>query len=102
MRPGPESNRARLEQLGVEFFHGDIRCASDFEALPKVDWVIDAAANPSVLAGVDGRGSTRQLFEHNLAGLVNILEYCKTTLRRPPVVEQQPRLLHRGLGRSSA
>jgi CDP-paratose 2-epimerase len=78
MRPGSEVNRARLKRMGVEFFHGDIRCASDFEALPKVDWVIDAAANPSVLAGVNGRGSTRQLFEHNLASLVNILEYCKT------------------------
>jgi len=77
MRPGSESNRARLKQMGVQFIHGDIRCASDFEALPNVDWVIDAAANPSVLAGVNGQGSTRQLFEHNLAGLVNILEYCK-------------------------
>jgi CDP-paratose 2-epimerase len=78
MRPGAESNRARLKQMGVQFIHGDIRCASDFEALPKADWVIDAAANPSVLAGVNGQGSTRQLFEHNLAGLVNVLEYCKT------------------------
>ncbi len=77
MRPGAESNRARLKQMGVQFIHGDIRCASDFEALPKVDWVIDAAANPSVLAGVNGQGSTRQLFEHNLAGLINVLEYCK-------------------------
>jgi CDP-paratose 2-epimerase len=41
-------------------------------------WVIDAAANPSVLAGVQGsNGSSRQLFEHNLAGLGNVLEYCK-------------------------
>ena len=78
MRPGSESNRGRLKQMGVQFIHGDIRCAGDFEALPKVDWVIDAAANPSVLAGVNGQGSTRQLFEHNLASLVNILEYCKT------------------------
>jgi CDP-paratose 2-epimerase len=39
--------------------------------------VIDAAANPSVLAGVAGSGSTRQLFEHNLASLINILEYCR-------------------------
>jgi CDP-paratose 2-epimerase len=77
MRPGSESNRARLKQMGVRFIHGDIRCASDFDSLPKVDWVIDAAANPSVLAGVNGHGSTRQLFEHNLAGLLNVLEYCK-------------------------
>ena len=78
MRPGAEANRRRLKQMGVQFVHGDIRCASDFESLPKADWVIDAAANPSVLAGVNGRGSTRQLFEHNLASLVNILEYCKS------------------------
>jgi CDP-paratose 2-epimerase len=39
--------------------------------------VIDAAANPSVLAGVDGLSSSRQLVEHNLGGTVNLLEYCK-------------------------
>lgn len=77
IRPGSESNRERLKNMGVQFLHGDIRCASDVEALPKTDWVIDAAANPSVLAGVNGQGTTRQLFEHNLASLVNILEYCK-------------------------
>jgi CDP-paratose 2-epimerase len=47
------------------------------ESLPKVDWVIDAAANPSVLAGVDGKTSSRQLVEHNLLGTINLLEYCK-------------------------
>jgi CDP-paratose 2-epimerase len=47
------------------------------ETLPAVDWVIDAAANPSVLAGVDGQSSSRQLVEHNLGGTVNLLEYCK-------------------------
>jgi CDP-paratose 2-epimerase len=45
--------------------------------LPEVDWVIDAAANPSVLAGVDGRTSSRQLVEHNLLGTLNVLEYAK-------------------------
>jgi CDP-paratose 2-epimerase len=77
MRPGSESNRLRLQKLGVKFFHGDIRAASDFEALPAVDWVIDAAANPSVLAGVKGDFSSRQLFEHNLASALNVLEYSK-------------------------
>jgi CDP-paratose 2-epimerase len=57
--------------------HGDVRNSSDFETLPPVDWVIDAAANPSVLAGIDGTTSSRQLIEHNLLGTVNILEYCK-------------------------
>jgi CDP-paratose 2-epimerase len=77
IRPGSESNRAELKQRGVKLHHGDLRAASDLETLPAVDWVIDAAANPSVLAGVDGRTSSRQLVEHNLGGTVNLLEFCK-------------------------
>jgi CDP-paratose 2-epimerase len=76
-RPGSESNRIRLQELGIRLYHGDIRVPSDFETLPVVDWVIDAAANPSVLAGIDGQTSSRQLVEHNLQGTVNLLEYCK-------------------------
>lgn len=76
-RPGSELNRAGLTKLGIEFRHLDIRNASDINALPAVDWVIDAAANPSVLAGVDGQVSSRQVIEHNLLGTINLLEYCK-------------------------
>ena len=75
-RPGSETNRRRLRELGIQFAHGDIRSPSDFENIPAADWVIDAAANPSVLAGVRG-SSSRQLFEHNLGSVVNVLEYCK-------------------------
>src|SRR5262249_29772586 len=77
IRPGSELNRAILRDAGVPVTHADIRQASDFELLPPVDWVIDAAANPSVLAGVDGRTSSRQLVEHNLIGTINMLEYCR-------------------------
>ncbi len=77
IRPGSETNRESLRALGVKLYHGDIRQASDLETLPAVDWVIDAAANPSVLAGVDGKTSSRQLVEHNLGGTVNLLEFCK-------------------------
>lgn len=77
VRAGSELNRGKLQREGVRFFHGDVRAASDFENLPDVDWVIDAAANPSVLAGVDGRTSSRQVLEHNLAGTINMLEYCR-------------------------
>ena len=76
-RPGSETNRAELARLGVKLFHGDLRVASDLENLPPCDWVIDAAANPSVLAGVDGKTSSRELVDHNLGGTVHILEYCK-------------------------
>jgi CDP-paratose 2-epimerase len=78
IRPGSEANRAGLKGLGMKLFHADLRSASDLEALPDADFVIDAAANPSVLAGVDGRTSSRQVVEHNLGGTVNLLEYCKT------------------------
>jgi CDP-paratose 2-epimerase len=77
IRPGSEGNRAELRRLGIGLVHADVRVASDIEALPGADWVIDAAANPSVLAGVDGRSSSRQLVEHNLCGTINLLEYCK-------------------------
>jgi CDP-paratose 2-epimerase len=77
IRQGSEANRMVLQKSGIRLFHGDLRAPSDFEALPPVDWVIDAAASPSVLAGVDGRTSSRQLVEHNLVGTVNMLEYCR-------------------------
>jgi CDP-paratose 2-epimerase len=77
IRPGSETNRAELKRLGVKLFHADLRAASDLETLPGCDWLIDAAANPSVLAGVDGQTSSRQLVEHNLVGTINLLEYCK-------------------------
>jgi CDP-paratose 2-epimerase len=76
-RAGSETNRTALKRAGVQLFHGDIRMASDLETLPRTDWVIDAAAQPSVLAGRDGKTSSRQLLEHNLLGTINLLEYCR-------------------------
>lgn len=77
-RSGSWRNRDILEtETGVRFFTGDIRSQTDVDMLPACDWVIDAAANPSVLAGVDGKTSSRQLVEYNLHGTVNLLEYCK-------------------------
>ncbi len=77
IRPGSETNIARLRAAGIRIEHRDIRCDSDFETLPPCDWIVDAAANPTVLAGVDGRTSGRQLVEHNLQGTVNVLEYAR-------------------------
>lgn len=78
IRPGSETNRAPLEQLGIKILTADLRFAALIDALPPADFVIDAAANPSVLAGVDGKTSSRELIDHNLYGTVNLLEYCKT------------------------
>ena len=76
-RSGSWLNKDKLQKLGIKIFTGDIRSASDLECIPKCDWVIDAAANASVLAGVDGMSSSRQLVENNLQGTINLLEYCK-------------------------
>lgn len=77
IRSGSWLNHEPLEKIGIKVFRGDIRIESDLEAIPAADYVIDAAANPSVLAGVDGKTSSRQLIEHNLGGTINLLEYCK-------------------------
>lgn len=76
-RPGSEFNRQPLKKLGIDVRFGDIRNSSDLESLPKVDWVIDAAAQASVLSGLDGACSSRQVMEHNLQGTMNVLEYCR-------------------------
>jgi CDP-paratose 2-epimerase len=75
-RRGAELNRPALEQLGVRVTHGDMRIAGDIDDLGGFDWVIDAAAEPSVLAGTAAGGGTsrRQLVEHNLIGTCNLLE----------------------------
>jgi CDP-paratose 2-epimerase len=77
IRPGSELNRPELLKRGVRLLHGDIRNPGDLETMPAADWIIDAAANPSVLAGVDGKSSSRQVIDHNLVGTLNLLEYCR-------------------------
>lgn len=76
-RAGSPLNIEQLRARGVKLFHADVRSTSDLELIPSFDWVIDAAANPSVLAGVDGATTTRQLLETNLYGSVNLLELAK-------------------------
>jgi CDP-paratose 2-epimerase len=77
VRAGSERNRPVLRRRGIKLVHGDVRNPGDLEALPRCDWILDAAANPGVLAGVDGKTSSRQLVEHNLAGTLNLLEQAR-------------------------
>jgi CDP-paratose 2-epimerase len=77
-RRGSETNLPFLEQRGVRFFHGDVRLAEDLDALPQADWVVDCAANPSVMAGMaPGTATPQQLTAINLGGTLNLLEYCR-------------------------
>ena len=79
VRAGSELNRQRLRQAGVKISHADIRMPSDLEGLTRCDWIIDTAAEPSVVAGVTpGKSSSRQLLENNLFGTVQLLELAKS------------------------
>ncbi len=77
VRPGAASNLEKLKACDVKFVHGDVRLRSDLETMERCDWIIDAAANASVLAGTVGQASSRQLIETNLFGTFELLELCK-------------------------
>lgn len=76
-RPGSERNLRQLRKEGFEIVEGDIRRADDLAKLSKPEWIVDAAANPSVLAGVDGQSSSREVLDHNLVGTIELLEWAK-------------------------
>ena len=74
-RRGSELKVSHLIKSGVHFVHGDIRSKEDFDILPAVDVLIEASAEPSVLAGMDG--TPDYLINTNLFGTVNCLNYAK-------------------------
>jgi CDP-paratose 2-epimerase len=71
-RRGSELNLPRLKNAGIEFIHGDVREASDLQALPRIDALVECSAEPSVLAGY--QGGSRYVVDTNLLGTVNCLE----------------------------
>ncbi|GAB3885310.1 NAD-dependent epimerase/dehydratase family protein [Spirosoma agri] len=73
-RRGSELSLSRLRAAGIEFVHGDIRSKEDFDSIPAVDTVIEASAEPSVLAGLDG--TPDYLINTNLFGTVNCLNFA--------------------------
>jgi CDP-paratose 2-epimerase len=77
-RKGSDTNVETLRQLGIDVRIGDVRDADALATLPRADFIIDCAANPSVLAGVDGASSSLGVMQHNLYGTVNLLELCKS------------------------
>ena len=77
MRDGSRTNLEPLRKLGIQVQEGDIRHESDLAKIPQVDWVLDCAAEPSVLAGVTGGMGSFELMDHNLIGTIRLLEFCK-------------------------
>lgn len=75
-RRGSELNLADFKQRGIAFVHGDIRNPADLAGSGSgFDLVIDASAEPSVLAGLDG--SPDYLLQTNLVGTLHTLEYAR-------------------------
>jgi len=76
LRRGSEENLARLAAGGVRFIHGDVRQTQDLEALGAFDALVEASAEPSVLAG-SGGGSPNYVIAANLVGALNCAEACR-------------------------
>lgn len=74
-RRGSELNIPRLMSQGIKFIHGDIRCKEDLSEIQDIDFVIDASAEPSVMAGITS--PVEQVYNNNLTGTVNCLELAK-------------------------
>lgn len=71
-RRGSELNLSRLKNCDITYIHGDVRNDEDFESIGDLDIIIDASAEPSVLAGVQ-HGGLKQLININLNGTINII-----------------------------
>ena len=74
-RRGSELNLPRLKAAGVRFVHGDIREGRDLLAVSGIDALIECSAEPSVIAGLDGR--TDYVVQTNFLGAYNALELAR-------------------------
>src|SRR5215470_17244628 len=51
-RRGSELNLGRLREAGVQFVHGDVRCAEDLNGIvPKPGLIVECSAEASAQAG---------------------------------------------------
>ncbi|MBS1986139.1 MAG: NAD-dependent epimerase/dehydratase family protein [Bdellovibrionales bacterium] len=75
-RRGSEINLGAFKQNNIQFEHGDIRQPQDLAELGgSFDLMIEASAEPSVLAGL--KGSPNYLLQTNLTGTLNCLEFAR-------------------------
>ena len=111
-RRGSELNLPRLKRADIDFIHGDIRNQEDLDSLPQsIDTVIESSAEPSVLAGINGKPD--YLINTNLMGTINCLNFATqldadfiflstsrvypiATINQSPFIEEQTRfeLMH--------
>ncbi len=74
-RRGSELWLPRLSEVGVRFVHGDVRSREDLDEAPEPAVIVDCAAEPSVLAGL--QGSPAYVLDTNLRGTMHCLERAR-------------------------
>lgn len=73
-RRGSELNLIDLKEMNIPFIHGDIRNKEDLESIEAFDALIEASAEPSVLAGLNSDPS--YVINNNLYGSINCFNVC--------------------------
>ncbi len=73
-RRGSELNLADLREGGIEFVHGDIRNPEDIASVGAFDLLIEASAEPSVMAGLDS--DPTYVINNNLFGSIHCFNAC--------------------------
>lgn len=73
-RRGAELNLSDFKELGIGFVHGDIRNAEDLAGLEPFDVLVEASAEPSVLAGLNS--DPTYVINNNLVGSINCFNAC--------------------------
>lgn len=73
-RRGSEFNLIDLKNNGIEFIHGDIRNIEDLNSIDGYDVLIEASAEPSVLAGL--KTDPTYVINNNLYGAINCFNNC--------------------------
>jgi CDP-paratose 2-epimerase len=73
-RRGSELSLSDFRKHGIEFVHGDIRNAEDLEALGDFDVLVEASAEPSVMAGLNS--DPTYVINNNLYGSINCFNTC--------------------------
>ena len=73
-RRGSELNIFRLKKHNIKFIHGDVRNKEDFQEVGHIDLLIEASAEPSIMAGINS--SLDYVINTNLIGTFNCLNYA--------------------------
>lgn len=73
-RRGSELNLIDFKHKGIEFIHGDIRNAEDLDAISGFDIMIEASAEPSVMAGLNS--NPYPVINNNLYGSIHCFNSC--------------------------